>query len=358
MNKIINKEMIILARESRGFTQSDLAKLISTPQSKISRIESGLLGISEEMLKEISQVLKYPESFFYFTDQLYGAGISSMGILYHRSRQNLSSKLVNQIYAQINIRRIHLSKLLKAVEIENKFRYFEIDEFDGKVEKIAQQVRASWFIQNGPIKNLTRAIEDAGGIIIEFDFGTKTIDAISQWLPDMPPLFFVNKNSFGDRLRFSLAHELGHIFMHKNPNPDMEKQADLFAGEFLMPRGDIASSFTFVTLPALANLKPYWKVSMQALLCRASDLRKVSARQKQYLWMQIGKAGYRMREPPELDIPREQPTLLQEIIQKHQDQLKYSKTELCELLGVYEDELSSIYCHDEQKPKRHLTLVK
>lgn len=358
MDRKINKEMIILARESRGLTQSDLAKLVSVTQGKISKMESGLLGVSEDMIKQIAPKLDYPEDFFYFTDQLYGAGISGIGILYHRSRQNLSSKLVSKIYAQINIRRIHLSKLLKAVEIDSQFRHFDIDDFGGKVEDVARQVRASWFIPNGPIINLTKVIEDAGGIVIEFDFETKTIDAISQWLPDMPPIFFVNNKCPGDRLRYSLAHELGHIFMHRIPNPEMEEQADAFAGEFLMPKHEVSPFLTFVTLPKLASLKPYWKVSMAALLHRAADLKKIDKRIEQFLWIQMSKAGFRTNEPQELDIPREKPTLLQEIINKHQDELKYSPTELSELLGMHEHELRHLYYCEEQKPKSHLTLVK
>ena len=56
-----------------------------------------------------------------------------------------------------------------------------------------------------------------------------------------------NKNCFpsvlsggstGDQLRMSIAHELGHLVMHKpimNPVYEIEKQAFQFAAAFLMP---------------------------------------------------------------------------------------------------------------------------
>lgn len=357
MDKIINQDMIKIARESRGLSQKELAELVSVSQGKISKIESGLLGVSEDLLKKLSEKLDYPESFFSFDDKIFGYGISGIGILYHRKRQNLANQVIDQIHAQINIRRMHLIRLLQAVEIKNNlFRPLDIDDYDGKVEDIARNVRASWLLPNGPVKNLTKAIEDAGGIVVEFDFGTKKVDAISQWIPGLPPLFFTNTNAPGDRLRFSLAHELGHIIMHRLSTPNMEEEADKFAGEFLIPSHEISSSLNFVTLQKLANLKPYWKVSMAALLYRASDLNKVTKRQYQYLWMQMGKAGYRTSEPPELDIPREKPTLLQELILTYRNKLNYSLTDMSKLLGLNEHEIKLTY-YGEQK-NSHLTLVK
>lgn len=356
MDKKINLDMIRLARESRGLNQSELARMLSVSQGKVSKIESGLLEASDDMLSNLSRALDYPEHFFAFDDAVYGAGISGISVLYHRKRQSLSNKIIEKIHAQINIRRIHLARLLKAVELKNNhFQHYDVDEYDGKVDYIANAVRASWLLPNGPIKNLTKAIEDAGGIVIEFDFGTKSVDAISQWLPDLPPLFFINKNAPGDRLRFSLAHELGHIFMHRTPNPHMEMEADRFAGEFLLPKQEISSSLNYITLPKLANLKPYWKVSMGAILHRASDLDKITKRQYQYLWVQMGKAGYRLREPAELDIPKEKPTLLQELVNTYRNKLNYSLAELSTLLGMHEHEIKTIYL-GQQTP--HLTVVK
>lgn len=45
-----------------------------------------------------------------------------------------------------------------------------------------------------------------------------------------------------DRKRFTLAHELGHIVMHlrsedfDKPEEEKEKEANLFAAEFLLPK--------------------------------------------------------------------------------------------------------------------------
>ena len=51
-------------------------------------------------------------------------------------------------------------------------------------------------------------------MVISVDFETPRIDAISRWMPGLPPLFFVNKDIPKDRYRYSLTHELGHVVMH------------------------------------------------------------------------------------------------------------------------------------------------
>jgi Zn-dependent peptidase ImmA (M78 family)/DNA-binding XRE family transcriptional regulator len=346
MNNSIKPEMITIARESRGYSQSDLAKKMKVSQGKISKMESGLIGVSDEMLKELSKKLNYPENFFMLPEPVYGTGYS---LMFHRKRKSLSQKIIATIHAQMNIHRIVVSRLLNSVDIDVKFKPLDIDEYDENVEEIADAVRAAWYIPRGPIKNLTETIERAGGIIIKCDFGTPKVDAISQWIPGLPPLFFVNMNVPGDRLRFSLAHELAHVIMHRVPRPEMEEEADRFAAQFLMPMQEIASSLSNISLAKLASLKLYWKVSMAALLKRASDLKKITDRKARTLWMQMSKAGYRTHEPVELSIPYEEPALLKKIIDVYFSKLNYSKAQLCQYLAIYPDEFSSTYLGQKER---------
>src|SRR5437870_1642062 len=80
-----------------------------------------------------------------------------------------------------------------------------------------------------PIHNMIRTVESAGALVYRVDFATRLLDAVSHWSPGMPPLFFLNDDAPPDRLRFSLAHELGHVVMHSVPTDNMEKEADRFA---------------------------------------------------------------------------------------------------------------------------------
>jgi Zn-dependent peptidase ImmA (M78 family)/transcriptional regulator with XRE-family HTH domain len=342
MQRQANPAMVILARESRGMTQIDLAERMGISQANLSKMESGLLGISESTLGKLSKALHYPESFYCREDQLFGIDTS---ILFHRKRESLLIGQLRKIHAEVNIRRMHISKLLHGSEMTpgRIFPRLDIEEFGGQPDEVARAVRAGWVLPRGPVENVTRAIENAGGIIIQCDFGTRLIDAISQWVGSNPPLFFVNTGVPGDRLRFSLAHELGHAIMHRTINQDVEMQADLFAASFLMPAQDIRDALIDVSLPKLALLKPYWKVSMTAMLKRACDLDIIGQQQRRYLWMRFSKAGYRMREPVELDIPVEEPRLIQQILDVHRGRLGYTDSDLSKLLDCHEDELHRLY---------------
>jgi Zn-dependent peptidase ImmA (M78 family) len=207
-------------------------------------------------------------------------------------------------------------------------------------------VRTLWKIAPGPVPNVVQAIEDAGGIVFRCDFGSNKIDALSQWLQGLPPIFFVADRIPTDRMRWTLAHELGHVVMHQIPTEDTEREADRFASEFLMPATAIRPYLKDLSLSKLAALKPHWKVAMSALLKRAADLRTITPRQRNYLWMQMGAHGYRTEEP--VTLPPEEPTLVRELIDIHRQELGYSEKQISELLVLHEREARSEYLKSER----------
>lgn len=340
--------MVILARESRGITQQELADKLSASQGWLSRVEGGLRGIQEEDLKKLSMVLGYPPDFFFQDEKIYGPSISEM---FNRKRQNVSNKILNTIYAQINIRSMNMKRLLRGVNMGTVgIKQIDLGDFDHSPKEVARVVRAAWRLPRGPVQNLVDAIENQRGLIIPFDFKTNGIDAISHWQPDIPPLFFVNKYSPTDRLRFTLCHEMGHIVMHQGSvDFNMESQADEFASEFLMPESDIRPYLSDLSLEKLATLKQYWKVSMAALLKRASDLNEITSRQARTLWAQMSKSGYRLREPSELDLPKESPNLLSEILMTYIVDMKYTARELSKLLCLSEKEIHDVYLNSSSR---------
>jgi Zn-dependent peptidase ImmA (M78 family)/DNA-binding XRE family transcriptional regulator len=348
-----NPNMLILARESRSITQKELAQKLGVTQGWLSRVESGLREISDEFIPDLSDYLNYPVDFFFQKEKIYGFGPTE---LFNRKRQSVSSKTLQKIHAQINIRRIQLAKILLGIEIiENNIPTFDIDEFRGSVEDIAKAVRSYWMVPPGPILNLIQLIEDNGGIVILFDFGTPKIDAMSLVFPELPPLFFVNPDSPADRLRFTLSHELAHVVLHqRNYNPDMEAQADKFAAQFLMPDTEIRPFLRNITIPKLMELKIYWKVSMQSILFRATNLKMITERQSRSLWSKMSTNGYRTHEPLENDIPRETPSLYDEIIDVYREEMGYSMTEFSKLVNMNESEVQDLF----YKPINMLRLIK
>lgn len=346
MNQNVNSNMIILARESRGYTQKKLSKLLDVTQGRISKIEQGILMVPEDLLNKLCDKLGYPKGFFFEPAFIYSP-ISP----FHRKRKSLPKKIQCQIEAEANIRRIHVNKLLRSAEIvDSKIFYQDIEDFNITPEEVALKLRHYWKIPQGPINNVTKTLEDAGIIIIHCDFGTSLTDGFSFFVEDKPPIIFVNKNMPGDRLRFTLAHELGHIIMHCVPTPTMEEEANKFASEFLMPEKEIKSYLSKLSLQKLANLKRRWKVSMAALIMRATTISAITQNQAQYLWMQLGKAGYRRKEP--IEISKETPTIVKQLISLHLRDLEYTMAQLSKMLLCEMDEFINLYMD------RNLRIVK
>ena len=116
----------------------------------------------------------------------------------------------------------------------------------------------------------------------------------------------------GDRLRFSAAHELGHVLVHTESKPlsreVREAEADTFASAFLLPREAMLDELSpALTLAGYSRIKARWGVSMQAVIRRSFDLGVIDRDRYRSLQIQISSRGWRKDEP--VDIPKETPAL-------------------------------------------------
>jgi Zn-dependent peptidase ImmA (M78 family)/transcriptional regulator with XRE-family HTH domain len=319
--------MLLLARDARGLTQKELAARLRLDPARLSRIETGDREFPSDYVAELCEVLDFPEEFFYQNETRQGMAPSEF---YHRKRAALGVRDVARIHARLDLYRLAISKMLRNVEMEAVSRVprLDVEEHDSP-EEIASLLRGMWGVPRGPIPNLTRLIENAGGMVIHLDFGTRLVDAVSRWLPGMPPVIFVNRALPADRKRFTIAHELGHLVMHADPNPEMEPQAHRFASEFLSPAAEIRTDLFEISPAKLATLKSIWKISMAALLVRARALGTISERQYRYMWTRM--APYRSREPEETEFADERPSLLDDLIQVQRQEFGLGPTDLAKL---------------------------
>ncbi|MGA2916146.1 MAG: XRE family transcriptional regulator [Sedimentisphaerales bacterium] len=342
MEKNINPNMFQLARESRGLTQKDLSECSGISQGFVSKFEKGQKGISDLQLSKICKILDYPESFFFQEGSLFGLGI---GTVYHRKRKIIPVQKLKLIQAEISRYILLLPKIMDNVEFEtpNQFCNLDIDDYDGNAAVIANYVRAQWHIPLGPIDNMIEVVEKVAGVVILCDFGGTNFDAASVWLKEkgLPPFFFMNRKVSTDRLRFTLAHELGHLIMHTMPNPQMEEQANIFASEFLMPREEISEDLNPFSLKRVIRLKLKWKVSIAALIKRAFDLKVINESQYKYYFSQLSAAGYRKVEP--FEIEKEEPQLLKRLISFYRNNLHYSDQELQKTLLINSNDFRSMF---------------
>jgi Zn-dependent peptidase ImmA (M78 family)/transcriptional regulator with XRE-family HTH domain len=354
-----NPGLLLLARQYRGKSQAEVAQRTGLTQGHYSRIENGLLpnGPSDETVRRIADGLGFPPSFFSQPDRIYGLPLSVHPM--HRKKADVGERALQQLHAELNIRLMHVRRLLGAVELapEWKFPAIDVDEGGGP-EKVAATVRQMWALPPGPIVNLTDCIERAGGLVIWCRFEAN-VDGITFHAPALPPCIFLNSRAPADRMRFSLAHECGHLVMHAVPTDDIENEANVFARCLLMPERDIRRHFIDgVTIERLLRLKAYWRVSAQSLLFRAREIECISKNQSDYLWRIISARGWRTREPADTDFPHETPALFPRIIEIYTKEFAYSRNELGKVLNVNADELSYLYSLHEATDRSHLRIVK
>jgi Zn-dependent peptidase ImmA (M78 family) len=347
MTDRVNHHMVTLARDSRGVTQEELAFRLRVGQGTFSKYENGVLDIPDDFVPALARELKYPEEFFYQSGQPYG-----FPPFHYRKRKKLSSKVLGRIIVEMNIRRMHIAKLARSFDLKtNRFiPELDMDEYQGQsrrrpdIDDIARSVRELWMLPRGRVANMMELIEENGGIVVPCNFQSDLIDAMSQRIDGMPVIFFANINSPADRVRYTLAHELGHMVLHTislKDDDEMEDEADHFAGAFLLPADEIKVQLRRFDLRHLANMKGYWKVSMQTIAMRAYRLNLITPYQQKMFWMEMGKLGYRKREPNEFK--KESPGLLRRMIAFHQRRLGYSVPDLARLLCLQIGEFEAMY---------------
>ncbi|HEG43374.1 MAG TPA: ImmA/IrrE family metallo-endopeptidase [Phycisphaerales bacterium] len=325
----VNHEMIQLARESRGLTQIELAARSYISQSHISKLERGEWSVPLLKLQQIAEVLEYPITFFF--EQAFQYRFD-MNFIYHRKRQSVSRTLLKKCEAQANVKIMQLDKLLNSIDLDSPNDFIELDSEGHAPERVAEILRWKWNVAPGPIDNMVGVIENASGFVFKCDFETRKFDGMSFWPKAMPPVFFMNRDVPADRFRFSLAHELGHIVMHRMPTENIEEEANRFASEFLMPRADIFADLRPFSLHKAMILKSKWKVSIASLVRRAYDLDVITKSKYSSLYRQICYRGIRTQEP--IEIPNETTSLFSNIIKTYTSQLGYSIEGLCKLLGI------------------------
>lgn len=229
----------------------------------------------------------------------------------------------------------------------------------------AAALRSYWGIGYQPVPNLTKLLEAKGVRVFGLCEKNKSVDAYSYWRGSTPYMFLNNYKS-AERSRFDAAHELGHLVLHKH-HPmgvrDAEREADEFAGAFLVPRNDLVSHVPRgPSLNQLIKAKKRWGVSVAALARNAFDAELLSVWSYREICKQISMAGYRSNEPDPM--PREESTVWKKVFESlWQDGL--SKDRIARELRLPMDELDSFLggvqgagVTQPQPSRRVLTIVK
>lgn len=342
MNGTLNLQMILLAREARALSQAEMASQLGTSATNYSKMERGDINVPPNKLQEIAEQTHFPLNFFYQQGTLLP---ESLG---YRRRHNVPQKLLTPINAQLNLLRLQVQQVQQWLQIPPMQLPILATEGIAQPQALAAALKKSWGCTTAILPNLTKLLEANGIIVAAMPWATNRVDSRLILTQTNQPIIAINKSLLGDRQRFSLAYELGHLLMHSfkpiDADTDIVHQANVFAAALLMPEEHIRPDFEQgITIPQLAQLKTKWKVSMIALLYRADDLGFLTPNQKRYLIQQFNQLNIRRREPIELDIPAEKPTLLKQYLAQYRTKTKLGTVELATLLGMYVDDFMEWY---------------
>ncbi|TCC43264.1 helix-turn-helix domain-containing protein [Kribbella sindirgiensis] len=322
-------EVIVTARVAAGMTQADLANTVGVTQAALSRYENDLREPDTDIINRIADALGVTVRFL----ERASRPTAALAVDAHMRRRATAKPTVwRQLEAQLNMLRMHSDLLREEVALAASLTMPGFDPFTVDPADAARMTRAQWRMPSGPARTIVRWIEAAGSVVLVTDLGNQRIDGLSQWTADHP-VIVVNSANPTDRIRWTLAHEVGHLVLHReDATDDMEREADTFAAEFLMPEVLIRTELTNLTLGKAVDLKREWGVSVAALIQRAHQLGVLSDARRTSLFKQLSARGWRIREPASDEIAREKTELLDHI-NAHLRSRGLDDTEVAELAG-------------------------
>jgi len=191
-----------------------------------------------------------------------------------------------------------------------EYSYFA--EVHSKSQQFASQVAASererlGVGQRDPIENIFKLLDEQGVRIFRQEMPDHEVYGLSAFSPRYGLCVFVNQANTLERQVFSLAHEYGHLLMHRSfykartpfaglhKDHEIEEMAHIFAANLLVPELGLREVFLrdvgekMVGLEDIVFLKHYFRVSIDMMLCRLRDLRLISDAEYNQLLEEVNK---------------------------------------------------------------------
>lgn len=297
-------------------SQAELARRADLAPARLCRIERGERQATPAELERLSAALQFPTSYFAQGCSLVGA----TGDVHFRRKTSTLSGARKRAVAELNLGRRIAQGLLELADVPEsrgpQLTSGTLLDFNGSPQFAAFSVRRELMLAPGPVTSLTAAVEAAGVFVFTYDMGADVMGA-SHWPANSPPVVCINSRMPGDRCRFTLAHELGHLVLHTEEadTETMESEANSFASELLLPEQDVRSTLRGLSVARMRELKHEWGVSMQALIERAHQLGLMSSYERTGHYKSFSKRGWRKSEPEPIpvELPHLVPSLRREL---------------------------------------------
>jgi len=301
-----NEEALSDALLFRSLSKGKLAELCGVSAATITKYLSGLSCPSYTNFSKLCEALDFPANYFLCSAEHKVTAPKlwrSIANAHKKARKRAEIIIKWQVKIHEHYKNIFNLPSYRLIDSEYRGSYKNLT--DAIIEEVTSSLRKNLNVGNAPLLNFTRILEREGIVITKVDLKSEKLDAVSTWFNDTPHIILNTFKGSCVRSRYDLAHELGHILLHRNVSSEeyeedfheIEGQAHYFASSLLLPEEGFLNDFWAATLKCFEGMKPKWKVSIQAMIRRALDLEVITHSQYSNLNIAISRKGWRRTEP-------------------------------------------------------------
>lgn len=290
-NAYLEPDRIRTARMRRGLTKVELARRLGVTPRTVAKYESGEAPASAS--QPLAAVLDFPAHYFQRAEIPL---ISTPDVCFRAARRSTAREREAAVAAGIS--GVEIDRWISA-----RFDLPGVDLpiFFGENPRIAARLlRDTWGLGTKPLPNLVQLCESRGIRVYSLPPFADVVDAYSIWRREIPYVFLARRKT-PERIRFDLAHELGHLVLHgaiSEENVALEREADAFASEFLMPAASIIEYLPRnPSVHDLLTVRAQFKVSAMALAFAAHKTGRMSEWAYRQTCVELTQRGFRKGEP-------------------------------------------------------------
>lgn len=282
------------ARKRKGIPRTKLAALLGLNPKTLQRWETGATAPTEDQLAELAEQLRVLPDFFFSPEieVIPDNAVSFRALTKMTAAERDGATASGRLGVE----------LMRWVETIFDLPTNDVPTLTGwRPELAAEAIRERWNVGSGLIRQLLPVCELHGIRVMSLAPDYHNVDAFSFY-DKGTPFIFLNTTKTAERLRFDLAHELGHLIMHGEyevcQGREAETQANDFASAFLMPRDSVLSAGLFGSnVEQVIRAKSKWHVAAMALAHRLNSLGLVTEWGYRSLCVELSKRGFRRSEP-------------------------------------------------------------
>ncbi|PIE25399.1 MAG: transcriptional regulator [Planctomycetota bacterium] len=332
-------ERIKRARNAAGLSLRELGKRAELSATAISKFEQGKSKPTSQTLIRLARALGTRSEFFLRPTTV------ELQRPEYRKRSSLPKKQLARVEADI------LDQIERFLDLLSLFPTPPVARFKvptsvpkrvashQEVEKAALAVRKAWQLGQNAIPCLAATIEEHGVLVLSTNIDRSAkFDGLAASVGGLP-VIALGADWPGDRQRFTMAHELGHLVLGDRlaDGLDEEKACNCFAGAFLVPlptvQHELGKHRNRLEPRELYALKHEYGLSMMGWVFRAVAAGVITDSTKTKIFRFFSAKGWRKQEPGK-PIDSETPKLFERLVLRALAEKMISTSKAAELMGM------------------------